>query len=168
MSAPHIHGRWRSFSVSKAVDKLGETLKSIKEEDGLSWKEVGRILGKSDDRASDYASGLSEMPVGAFLLACREWNGRFANAALALIGQKLAPIDDADCSDPEKLCRVLKLAHLIGTAIADVKTPGVIDDDELDGINAADLDDAARAIDALRTRKAARGCVVLPLSGRLS
>jgi transcriptional regulator with XRE-family HTH domain len=153
MTEPQFHGRWRSFSVSNAVDTLGAALRTIKDEDNLSWKEVGRILGKSDDRASDYASGLSEMPVGAFLLACREWNGRFANAALALIGQKIAPLNSDDIEDTDKLCRLLRLAHLISAAIADSKSPGVIDDEELEGFSTADLDDAERAIAALRARK---------------
>jgi hypothetical protein len=128
-------------------------LRTIKEEDGLSWKEVGRILGKSDDRASDYANSLSEMPVGAFLLACREWNGRFANSVLALIGQKIAPLASDDIADTDKLCRILRLAHLISAALADSKSPGVIDADELAGFSTADLDDAERAVVALRARK---------------
>ena len=160
MSSPQIHGRWRSFSVSKALETLGASLRTIKEEDGLSWKEVGRVLGKSDDRAADYSTGISEMPLGAFLLGCREWNGRLANETLALIGMKLSPTDADDISDTDKLCRVLKLAHMISAAIADQKSPGVIDDDELDGFSSADLEEAERAIAALRARKAKLGNVV--------
>lgn len=155
MTAPQIHGPWRSFSVSKAVDKLGVALKQIKDEDNLSWKEVGRILGKSDDRASDYANGLSEMPIGAFLLGCREWNGRFANSTLELIGQKIAPQAGGDIADTDKLRCILRLAHLISAALADSKCPGVIDEEELGGFSTADLDDAERAIVALRARKGA-------------
>lgn len=158
--APHIHGRWRSFSVSNALDKLGTALKSIKDEDGLSWKEVGRVLGKSDDRASDYANALSEMPVGAFLLGCREWNGRLANDVFGMIGMKLVPTDGADISDTEKLCRVLKLAHLLSAAIADTKSPGIVDDDELEAFTTADLEAAESAIGSLRARKAALANVV--------
>ena len=153
-AAPHIHGRYRSFSVSKALETLGNSLKTIKEEDALSWKEVGRILGKSDDRASDYANALSEMPVGAFLLGCREWNGRLANEVFGMIGMKLVPMDGADVSDTEKLCRVLKLAHLLSAAIADAKSPGVVADDELEAFSTADLEGAEAAIAALRARKA--------------
>lgn len=154
MTPPRIHGRWSSFSVSKALETLGETLSTIRREDGLTWKEVGRIIGKSDDRASDYANALSEMPVGAFLLACKEWNGRFANAALSMIGMTLVPQGVDATSDTDKMVRIAKLGHLIAAAIADKKTPGVIDDDELDTISDEDLDEASMAIAALRARKA--------------
>ena len=45
-------------------------------------------------RARDYSNALSEMPVSAFLLGCREWNGRFANGVLSLIGMKLVEEGD--------------------------------------------------------------------------
>ncbi len=154
MTDPHFHGRYRSFSVSRALDTLGSSLKAIRDEDGLTWKEVGRILGKSEDRASDYANALSDMPVSAFLLACREWNGRFANAALSMIGMSLTPNYDDAISDTAKLAHVLKLTHLMSAAIADDATPGVIDDGELATISDVDLDEAEHAIAALRARKA--------------
>lgn len=151
-AAPHIHGKWRSFAVSDALETLGDALASIRREDGLTWKDVGRVLGKSDDRAADYATAVSEMPVSAFLLGCREWNGRFAGPVLAMIGQKLIPLDAADMSDNERLTHILKLAHLISLALTDDKTPGSIDDDELLGIGSDVLDNAARGIEALRLR----------------
>lgn len=154
MTDPHFHGRYRSFSVSRALEQLGETLSLIRKEDGLTWKEVGRILGKSDDRASDYANAMSEMPVSAFLLACREWNGRFANATLSMIGMTLTPNYEDSISDTAKLAHVLKLTHLMSAAIADDATPGVIDETELATISDVDLDEAEAAIQALRARKA--------------
>lgn len=154
MTDPHIHGRYRSFSVSRALDQLGETLSTIRKEDGLTWKEVGRILGKSDDRASDYANALSEMPIGAFLLGCREWNGRLANPVFSMLGMALVPSHEDSTTDTTKLAHVLKLTHLMGAAIADEATPGVIDDGELSFISDVDLDEAEAAITALRARKA--------------
>lgn len=156
MTNPQIHGRWRSFSVSKALDTLGASLRTIRDEDGLTWKEVGRIIGKSDDRASDYANGLSEMPVGAFLLACREWNGRFANAALSMIGMSLVPAATDDVTDTTKVARLSRLLALMTAAIADVRTPGEIDDEELDTITDEELDEAESAIAVIRQRKAAK------------
>ncbi|MFT3966846.1 MAG: hypothetical protein QM690_13295 [Sphingobium sp.] len=152
MSSPQIHGRRASFSASKAVDQLGEDLEAIKKADGLTWADVGRVLGKSDDQAAKYASGLAEMSVTSFLLGCREWNGRLGNGVLALIGQKLSPVDAEDVSDSDKLCRILRLAHLLSQAMSDDDTPGAVDDDEIKSIGIAALDDAARAIDALRHR----------------
>jgi hypothetical protein len=152
MSSPQIHGMRPSFSVSAALERLGEDLANIRKEDGLTWKDVGRVLGKSDDRASDYANALSEMPVSAFLLGCREWNGRLGNGVMGMIGQKLAPVEAEEVSDSDKLCRILRLAHLLSQALTDDDTPGSVDADELKGIGLAALDDAARGIDALRHR----------------
>lgn len=154
MSAPQIHGTRRSFSASKALERLGADLRDIKEADGLTWKDVGRVLGKSEDRASDYANGVSEMTVTSFLLGCREWNGRFGNGVMEMIGQKVTPIGDVEMSDSDKLCRILLLAHLISEGINDEETPGLIDDDELRAIGSKKLDDAIRALDALRGRLA--------------
>ena len=155
MSAkPQIHGRRASFSASVALSQLGEDLSAIRKEDGLTWKDVGRVLGKSEDRAANYATALSEMPVSAFLLGCREWNGRFANGVLSLIGMKLTEIGSDTSTDGEKLCRILRLAHLLSAAMTDMETPGSVDEGELREIGADALDEASRAIDALRARLA--------------
>ncbi|MBN8831212.1 MAG: hypothetical protein J0G94_11490 [Sphingomonadales bacterium] len=141
--------------MSQALEQIGTDLRVIKEEDRLSWKDVGRVLGKSDDRAADYAAAISEMPVSAFLLACREWKGRFANGVLAMIGAKLGDSEADGSSDSERLCRILRLAHLLSVALNDDQTPGDVDEDELREIGSDTLDEAARAIDALRIRLAA-------------
>lgn len=151
-SKPQIHGRRSSFSASAALAQLGEDLSAIRKEDGLTWKDVGRVIGKSDDRASDYATAISEMPVSAFLLGCREWNGRFANGVLGLIGMKLTEIGVDAYSDGEKLSHILRVAHLLAAALGDMETPGSVDDDELRDIGSEALDEAQRAIDALRLR----------------
>lgn len=153
-SAPQIHGRRSSFSASNALDQLADDLTEIKHADGLSWKDVGRVLGKSDDRAASYASGLSEMTVTTFLLGCREWNGRFANGVLSQIGMKLVETSADFATDSERLCRILKLAHLLSMALNDEETPGVVDEEELRNIGSDAIDQAARALDALRHRLA--------------
>lgn len=149
---PQIHGRRSSFSASKAIERVGEDLEAIKKDDGLTWGDIGRVLGKSEDQASKYANGLAEMSVTSFLLGCREWNGRFANGVLSLIGMKLTETNAETTSDSEKLCRILRLAHLISAAMTDLETPGAIDDVELREIGSEALDEASRAIDALRAR----------------
>jgi len=151
-SKPTIHARRASFSASKALDRIAEDLSAIKKEDGLTWGDIGRVLGKGEDQASKYGSGLAEMSVTSFLLASREWNGRFANGVLSLIGMKLVEVGGDLSSDSEKLSRILKLAHLISAALTDIETPGTVDDDELAQIGAEALDEATRAIDALRAR----------------
>lgn len=154
-SQPHIHGRRASFSASRALELLGKDLDRIKEEDGLGLKDVGRALGKSEDAAGKYITALSEMSVTTFLLGCREWNGRFANGVLGLIGMKLVDASPDTATDSERLCRILRLAHLLSVALNDEETPGDVDENELRDIGSDTLDEAARAIDALRLRLAA-------------
>ncbi|WP_148648335.1 hypothetical protein [Sphingobium cupriresistens] len=149
---PQIHGRRSSFSASVALAQLGDDLTNIRKEDGLTWKDVGRVLGKSEDRASNYATALAEMPVSSFLLGCREWNGRFGNGVLGLIGMKLTEIGADTYSDGEKLSHILRVAHLLAAALGDMETPGTVDDDELREIGSEALDEAQRAIDAMRVR----------------
>lgn len=153
-TTPQIHGRRSSFSVSAALQQIGDDLAAIRDEDRLTWTDVGRVLGKSDDRARDYSNALSEMPVSAFLLGCREWNGRFANGVLSLIGMKLVEIGMDAYSDGEKLSHILRVAHLLAAALGDLETPGTVDDGELRDIGSEALDEAQRAIDALRVRLA--------------
>jgi hypothetical protein len=149
MTAPQIHGGRRSFSVSDALDTLGDDLKRIREEDKLTWADVGRVLGKSDDRAQDYAKGFSEMPISAFLLGAREWNGRFAGRVLAMIGKQIGPLNALDMTDNERLSKILHLAHLLALALAN---DGAVDDEELKTIGGAPLDEAIAGLMSMRAR----------------
>ncbi|RVT93719.1 hypothetical protein [Sphingomonas crocodyli] len=149
---PGIHGKRRTFAVSDAVDTLGESLAAIREADGLTWKDVGRVLGRSEDQASQYAKGTAEMGFTSFLLGLREWNGRFGADVLAMIGVKSVPLDSEDMTDNERLAKLLHLAHLLSLTLLD---DGKVDDDELQAIGSKALDDAARGIEALRQRLSA-------------
>lgn len=149
MSAPHIHGGLPSFSVSRALEAIGEDIAAIRKADGLTWKEVGRVLGKSDDRAADYSTAMSEMPLSAFLLGCREWNGRFGGRILAMIGMKLVPVDRSADPSPDRakassICR----AQL---AVSVMLEDEAIDDEEIRQHRAA-LVQARDDIDALLAR----------------
>ncbi len=146
--APHIHGGRGSFSASKALDAVGESLAAIREADGLTWKDVGRTLGKSEDRAASYAAGGADMGLVSFLLGCREWNGRFANEALAMIGMKLVPIDAERQSDRRFGVILSRLKLAVDEALED---DAEIDDVELEAMRGL-LDEAGRAIDARRAR----------------
>lgn len=150
MTNPQIHGNRSSFSASKVVDALGKALADIRQADDLGWKDVGRVFGKSEDRAAAYAAGLSEMGVVSFLLGCREWNGRFANDALALIGMKLVPLNGAQQSDRAFGVIVAELNLAVHRALED---DDVIDEAELGEMQAI-LDVAGRAIDARKSRPA--------------
>lgn len=77
MSVPSIHGKRPVFSDSKMLDALGRAIHEIRNTDELTWDEVGKVLGVSDDQASNYANGRACMPVTTYGRGKREWNGRF-------------------------------------------------------------------------------------------
>jgi hypothetical protein len=153
MSSPQFHGTRGTFSANKALDAIGESLAAIREQDGLHWKDVGRVLGKSDDRAAAYASGHGDMGVVSFLLACREWNGRFAGDVLAMIGFKLAPITKGQGSDRHFATALAKLQAKVNEALENDED---IDETELDGMRAL-LDEVGRGVDARRSLRVVRG-----------
>jgi hypothetical protein len=149
VTAPNIHHALRGFCVSDALDTLGEDIATIREEDGLTWEDVGRDLGKCKDRARDYSKGLSEMPLGAFLLGCRRWNGRFAGRVLAMIGKRLADLETSaeHTTDRAKESSILKAALALSVALSDE----VLTDEEIRA-NRQTLENASAAIDALLAR----------------
>ncbi|MBW6531907.1 hypothetical protein KZ820_14290 [Sphingomonas sp. RRHST34] len=152
MTRPHIHGRFRTVPASKMLNALGESLEAIKREDGATDADLGAVLGKSDDAAARYRTGLAEMPVVSFLRGCREWDGRFANGVLALVGMKLSPLDANEGSDRQALTT---LAALLAKKAAALQNDGIIDDKELDDMW-PELEEAARDIDRLRHRRSMR------------
>jgi hypothetical protein len=68
------------FSASAVLDAVAAELSTIKHEDNLTDADLGRVLGKSEDQAAKYRTGLAEMGIVAFAAAKREWNGRFTGA----------------------------------------------------------------------------------------
>jgi hypothetical protein len=115
MNAPYIHGRRRTFSASAAVEAQNAILTSIKTDDGATWADMGRVLGKSDDRAAAYANTASPIDLPTFLAGCREWGGRFADPLLALVGGRWAEAG-AICTGDEPAA--LTLANLLPAVIA--------------------------------------------------
>jgi len=151
MTKPQIHGKRQSFSVSRAVEQLGEDLSAIRREDDLTWADVGRVFGKSEDQAAQYGKGLSEMSFTSFLLGCREWNGRFSANVTAMIGQRLGPLDAADLSHRHLITLLTRLAFEISLAL---ENDDDLDEAELDRLTEL-LDDVSRGLDQLRQRHAA-------------
>lgn len=115
MNAPYIHGRRRTFSASAAVDAQNAVITAIKTEDAATWADMGRVLGKSDDRAAAYANTASPIDLPTFLAGCHEWGGRFADPLLALAGGRWADAG-AICSGDENAA--LTLATLLPAVIA--------------------------------------------------
>lgn len=127
MTAPHIHGRRRTFSASSAVDAQNATLTAIKTEDAATWADIGRVLGKSEDRAAAYANTASPLDLPTFLAGCREWGGRFADPLLTLVGGRWAEAG-AICTGDEKAA--LTLATLLPAVIA-IEADGLTEAGEL-------------------------------------
>jgi len=145
----HIHNARKGFCVSDALDTLGEDIARIRQEDGLTWEDVGRELGKCKDRARDYSKALSEMPLSVFLLGCRRWNGRFAGRVLAMIGKRLADLETSaeHSTDRAKESSILKAALALSVALDD----DLLSDEEIRA-NRQTLEEASASIDALLRR----------------
>lgn len=77
MSDRAIHGVRRAYSASNAVEALGRALHEIRQQDGLTWADVGAVLGVSEDQAAKYANGMATMSAVTYGRGKREWNGRF-------------------------------------------------------------------------------------------
>lgn len=108
MTTPTIHGKRAVYSASAARDRIAEALSTIKHEDGLTWDDIGAILGKSRDQAAKYGDGSAVMDVVTFGRAKREWNGRFTG-----------PFDRL-CVDsrPEPGCDRTRESHVLRAALA--------------------------------------------------
>jgi DNA-binding IclR family transcriptional regulator len=138
MPSPTIDGKRAVFSASTVLAAIGSELSAIKHADGLTWGDLGRVLGKSEDQAAKYADGTAEMGVVAFAAAKREWNGRFTGALDRLCVE----------SRPGKACdrkstnRILAAAMALSVALED----GEVDPEEVRA-NRATLEAARDAID---------------------
>lgn len=84
MADPTIHGNRRVFSASAVLDAIASDLSEIKKQDKLTDEDLGRVLGKGDDQAGKYRTGLAEMGIVAFAAGMREWNGRFTGSLFRL------------------------------------------------------------------------------------
>ncbi|WP_294192778.1 hypothetical protein [uncultured Sphingomonas sp.] len=116
MNAPYIHARRRTFSVNVAVEAQNATLTSIKSEDGATWNDIGRVLGKSEDRAAAYANTASPIDMPTFLAGCREWGGRFADPLLGLVGGRWADAGSVCTGDDPASLTIAQLLPAIMAA----------------------------------------------------
>lgn len=142
MTKPQIHGKSRVLSASVILEKIGGDLAQIKSEDGLTWADVGRVLGKSEDQAAKYAEGSAEMGLTAFAFAKQAWGGRITGSLDRLI----AGADTRqDVTDRARETSVLECALKLSIALAD--------DDRIDAAevrrNRAIIETARDALDGL-------------------
>lgn len=126
-----------AFSASAVLDALASELSAIKHADGLTDADLGRVLGKSEDQAAKYRTGLAEMGVVAFAAAKREWNGRFTGALDRLCEDSRPGRHD----DHSALTTVLNAAHCLSKCLED----GEIEADEVRD-HRKELEDAYDAI----------------------
>lgn len=128
MIVSDFHRHHRPFSGSKALDTLGESLSAIRKADGLTWNDIGLILGKNRETAAGYGGGEGDMGVVSFLLGCREWNGRFANQVFALIGMKLVQLDAKHLPDSASVLAIMRAVVALQEELA---IDGDLSDDDL-------------------------------------
>lgn len=127
------------FSASSVRDTIAETLSSIKEEDDLTYADMGRIMGKSADRAEAYCRGnFSDMSGFSLLAAWREWNGRFVGPIRALVEGSRPGVQ----GDHAGQSAILKAALALSVALED----GQVDAEEVRE-NRSTLEQARDAID---------------------
>ena len=115
MTAPHIHGRRRTLTASRAVETQNAVLTQIKTEDAATWSDIGGVLGKSEDRAAAYANTAAAIDLPTFLAGCDRWGGRFADPLLSLAGGRWAEAGSV-CTGDENAA--LTLAELLPAIIA--------------------------------------------------
>jgi succinyl-CoA synthetase alpha subunit len=94
LNAPHFHGKRRTVSASSLLTALGSDLGQIRQDDKLTWADLGRVLGKSEDQAAKYADGTAEMPVTAYLFGQHAWGTRLTGRVEALVSAARAPVHD--------------------------------------------------------------------------
>lgn len=115
MPDPTIHGKKPVFSASSVLEAVATELSAIKAADGLTYADLGRTLGKSDDQAAKYCDGTAEMGIVAFAAAKREWNGRFTGALDRLCVES-RPVTH---TDRQAQSTVLKAALALAEALED-------------------------------------------------
>jgi hypothetical protein len=115
MSKPTIHGNRRTLSASNIREAIAADLMQIKTEDRLTFADIGRVLGKSEDQAAKYCEGTASMCAETYVFAREEWNGRFTGSVDAL----LAKSRHDTTSDRSKATIITKALLEISSALED-------------------------------------------------
>ena len=98
MTSPTIAGKRPVYSDLNALEALGRALHEIKAQDGLTWTDIGKVLGVSDDQAAKYANGMAQMGAATLGRGKREWNGRFTGYFDRLcVDSRPGKVDDRQC-----------------------------------------------------------------------
>lgn len=113
-SGPQIVGKRRALSASAILEAIGRDLMQIKAEDRLTFADLGRVLGKSEDQAAKYCEGTAEMGSVAYIFARDQWNGRFTGTIDALVGGS-----NGSTPDRSKLSAIVKANLALSLALED-------------------------------------------------
>lgn len=136
------------FSASSVLDTIGQSLTAIRREDGLTFDDMGAIMGKSPDQAAKYCAGSATMDAITYARCRREWNGRF-DGALDRLCHDTRPAAQADRTSQSM---VLKAALALSIALED--------DDEITPAevraNRGTIEEARDALDGLLRKIAVR------------
>jgi hypothetical protein len=127
------------FSASHVLEAVARDLSQIKEEDGLTDADIGRVLGKSEDQANKYRKAEADMGLVSFAAGKREWNGRFTGSLDRLCEESRPGV----VCDRSTLTAVLEAASCLSKLLED----GSIEAEEVRD-NRAALEAARDAIDA--------------------
>ena len=137
-----------AYSSQNALQAIGRAIHEIKAEDGLTWVDIGAVLGVSDDQAAKYAEGTAKMNAVTFGRGKRNWNGRFTGYFDRLCVESRPGIA---CREAEST--VLKAVMAMSVALSD---DNQISETEIRD-NRHSLENARDAIDQLLGRIGVRG-----------
>lgn len=126
MSGPNIHRLDRTVSGSLLLEKLGDSLREIKRDDRLTDADLGRVLGKSGDSVAGYRAGDGDMGAVSLLFGFKEWDGRFANPVLQLLGLRLLRVPQTMASTHDLLALLGRKAREVSD-LTNVITKGLSD-----------------------------------------
>lgn len=93
MNKPLIHGNRRPITASMFREAVADRLSAIRQEDKMTWAEVGHVLGRSEDQAAKYADASAEMGFVAYGFAKMAWGKRFTGKVDALIEGASEPVN---------------------------------------------------------------------------
>ena len=119
MTKPTIYNLAPRFAASNLLEAVGDAIARAKRANGMTYADVGAVFGKSDDAAVSYAAGHSDMPLSAFIRGVGGLGDDIGNAALAFIGRKLVPIEDAAVTDDlSKLAPIARAVAMVAECTA--------------------------------------------------
>lgn len=107
----------RRLSASMIREAIAADLMQIKQEDGLTFDDIGRVLGKSADQAARYCDGTASMCAETYAFGREAWNGRFTGRLDALI-----------CGKPDETCDRKKMSSITRANLA---VSVMLEDDEI-------------------------------------